>query len=261
MTPEAGESRMSERKLTLIVVPHGDLETRTLEISYRRLTLLLIVVVLAITGFVVMASSWWYLAAQATRVGGLVEQVEYLEGERQKVVELAAHLEEAEARYEQVRLLLDADPGARGREPLLPPIRPDESASPTSGVSDVPDAWPLTQAGYITRALSDEGGEAHPGIDIAVPQDAYIRAAGAGVVQSAGTDEIYGHFVLIDHGDGYASMYGHASQLFVAPGDTVERHEVIALSGSTGRSTAPHLHFELRRNGQAIDPLPYLRQP
>ncbi len=67
--------------------------------------------------------------------------------------------------------------------------------------------------------------------------------------------------MLIDHGDGYESMYGHASRVFVAAGDSVERHEVIALSGSTGRSTAPHLHFEVRKAGQAVDPLALVHQP
>ena len=103
--------------------------------------------------------------------------------------------------------------------------------------------------------------ESHPGLDIAVAQDSYIRAAAGGIVRDAGTDEVYGKFVLIDHGDGYESMYGHASQIFVAAGDSVERHEVIALSGSTGRSTAPHLHFEVRREGQAVDPLSLVRKP
>lgn len=254
---------MGERKLTLIVVPHGDLRTRTLEISYRRLMLLLTVVGVVITAFVVMVAFWWYVAAQAARVPGLVAQVQELEAERDQVVELAALLSEVEGRYEQVRQLLDADPEGRGGEPLLPPLRAGEEAiagaATFSGAT--PDAWPLSQAGYITRALTGDGPEPHPGIDIAVPQDTYIRASGPGIVRDAGTDEVYGHFVLIDHGDGFQSMYGHASQLFVSQGDTVERNEVIALSGSTGRSTAPHLHFELRKDGEAIDPLPYIRQP
>src|SRR5690606_3890106 len=145
--------------------------------------------------------------------------------------------------------------------PLLPPLRGRESGSrdeDDGAVLDpgIPNSWPLTRSGYITQALSVDGAEPHPGLDIAVPQDSYIRAAGAGVVEAAGTDSVYGRYVLIRHADGYESMYGHASRLFVAAGDSVERNEVIALSGSTGRSTAPHLHFELRKDGRPIDPLP-----
>jgi murein DD-endopeptidase MepM/ murein hydrolase activator NlpD len=81
-----------------------------------------------------------------------------------------------------------------------------------------------------------------------------IRAAGGGTVAEAGDDPEYGRFILINHPDGYQSMYGHASRLLVAPGQFVSAGAVIGLSGSTGRSTAPHLHFEIRRDGRVIDP-------
>ncbi|MFO7261392.1 MAG: M23 family metallopeptidase [bacterium] len=250
-----------ERRLTLIVVPHGDLETRTYEISYRRLRLLLGAAGGLLVLFIIMAASWWYIAAQAARVPALEREVARLEEERRQVAELARALAEAEAQYERVRNLLGATGDAKQPEPVLPPLR-QESSLQDAGPQQPsqPDAWPLSEAGYITRRMA-AGESNHPGIDIAVPKDSYIRAAGPGVVSAAGTDEVYGQFVLIDHGGGIESMYGHASRLFVAPGDRVERHEVIALSGSTGRSTAPHLHFEVRRNGEAIDPLVMIRQP
>jgi murein DD-endopeptidase MepM/ murein hydrolase activator NlpD len=88
-----------------------------------------------------------------------------------------------------------------------------------------------------------------------------VRAAGPGVVQVAGEDPVYGLHVMIDHGRGLETVYGHASRLFVSVGDTVRRGRLIAFSGSTGRSTAPHLHFEVRLDGMAVDPLTYVRQP
>jgi len=250
-----------ERRLTFIVVPHGEAETRTFEISYRRLRLLLGVAGGVLVLFIIMVASWWYIAAQAARVPALEREVARLEEERSQVAELARALAEAEAQYERVRNLLGATADGKQPEPLLPPLR-QESSPPDAAPQEPtqPDAWPLSEAGYITRRMAADG-SGHPGLDIAVPKDSYIRAAGAGVVSAAGTDEVYGEFVLIDHGGGIESMYGHASRLFVAPGDRVERHEVIALSGSTGRSTAPHLHFEVRRNGEAIDPLVMIRQP
>ena len=101
----------------------------------------------------------------------------------------------------------------------------------------------------------------HPGIDIAVAEGSYVRAAGAGVVEQAGMDSVYGNFVRIRHGGGYETVYGHASELFVAGSEVVARHEVIALSGNTGTSTAPHLHFEIWKDGQAIDPRTEVSQP
>jgi len=80
------------------------------------------------------------------------------------------------------------------------------------------------------------------------------------VVAAAGTDPAYGLFVLLRHSDGYETMYGHASRLLVQEGDAVPARQVIALSGSSGRSTAPHLHFEIRREGKSLDPLTVVKQ-
>src|SRR5437667_252198 len=86
------------------------------------------------------------------------------------------------------------------------------------------------------------------------------RAAAGGVVEAAGTDPAYGLFVLLRHSSGYETMYGHASRLLVREGDSVQAGQVIALSGNSGRSTAPHLHFEIRREGKSLDPLTVVKQ-
>ncbi len=124
-------------------------------------------------------------------------------------------------------------------------------------------------AGPISRAAARVPGgqvragdpaESHPGIDIAVPAGTPVRAAGGGVVEAAGADSAYGLFVLLRHSGGYETMYGHASRLLVHEGDSVQAGQVIALSGSSGRSTAPHLHFEIRREGKSLDPLTVVKQ-
>ena len=149
---------------------------------------------------------------------------------------------------------------------LLPPLQP--GAGDSAGAADDPaagmvDTWPLASRGYITQPLlvGSAPGDVHPGLDIAVPRNSHVRAAGPGVVRVAGDDPVYGLHVVIDHGRGMETLYGHAAQLFVAARDTVRRGQLIAFSGSTGRSSAPHLHFEVRRDGIAVDPLTYVRQP
>jgi murein DD-endopeptidase MepM/ murein hydrolase activator NlpD len=102
--------------------------------------------------------------------------------------------------------------------------------------------------------------EVHPGIDLAVPEGSNVRASGGGVVERAGTDSSYGLFVLLQHPSGYQTMYGHLSRVLVSRGDTVAAGQVIALSGNTGRSTAPHLHFEVRLHGRSIDPTKLVRE-
>jgi murein DD-endopeptidase MepM/ murein hydrolase activator NlpD len=128
-----------------------------------------------------------------------------------------------------------------------------ESAGDSVGAT-APNAWPLTQRGFVTREHLGRIPGQHPGIDIAVPEGSYVRASGSGIVTEAGEDDVYGKFVRISHGDGYETVYGHASELFVESDHEVTRHQVIALSGNTGTSTAPHLHFEVWQDGEAIDP-------
>ena len=99
----------------------------------------------------------------------------------------------------------------------------------------------------------------HSGMDLAVPTGTPIRAALPGTVTvSAYNRGGYGYYVMIGHGNGLATLYGHNSQLLARVGQTVEAGDVIALSGSTGRSTGPHLHFEVRINGERTNPRSYL---
>ena len=81
-----------------------------------------------------------------------------------------------------------------------------------------------------------------------------VRASGGATVNQVGDDPEYGFFVLLDHAGDYQSMYGHLSRILVTAGETVVSGEVIGLSGNTGRSTAPHLHFEIRQKGVSLDP-------
>lgn len=99
----------------------------------------------------------------------------------------------------------------------------------------------------------------HTGMDLAVPTGTSVRAALPGTVTvSTYNQGGYGYYVMIDHGSGLSTLYGHNSQLLVRVGQTVEAGDVIALSGSTGRSTGPHLHFEVRINGERTNPRSYL---
>lgn len=111
---------------------------------------------------------------------------------------------------------------------------------------------------YGPRSLGGGPRRVHKGLDIAAPQGREIGAALPGKVAFAGELNGYGNVVYLDHGDGLTTRYAHASKLNVRAGDEVRRGQIIAEVGSTGRSTGPHLHFEVRRNGRAEDPLPWL---
>ena len=204
----------------------------------------------------------------AARVPGMEREIARLTAENRQVTQLAAQLARVEQRYEQVRAMLGGNivpprPAGMGTLSVTYPMTAKEPGEPRRyerGPS-IPTHWPLNEAGVVTRGqVGGAGDDPHPGLDVAVPMGTPIRAAGGGTIAEAGDDPEYGRYILVNHPDGYQSMYGHASRLLVVPGQFVPAGEVIGLSGSTGRSTAPHLHFEIRRDGRAIDPRSIVRQ-
>jgi murein DD-endopeptidase MepM/ murein hydrolase activator NlpD len=99
----------------------------------------------------------------------------------------------------------------------------------------------------------------HTGLDLADPAGTPVQAAGDGIVVAAATGRVgYGNYIVIAHGHGVETLYGHLDALAVAVGDSVVEGQVIGFEGSTGFSTGPHLHFEVRVDGQFVDPLVYL---
>jgi murein DD-endopeptidase MepM/ murein hydrolase activator NlpD len=117
-------------------------------------------------------------------------------------------------------------------------------------------SWPVS--GPVTSGFGVRWGRMHEGIDIAVPSGTPVGAAASGTVIFAGWMSGYGNLVAIDHGNGLSTAYGHNSSLVVSVGQTVSAGTLIAYSGSTGHSTGPHVHFEVRVNGTPVDPLGYL---
>jgi murein DD-endopeptidase MepM/ murein hydrolase activator NlpD len=129
-------------------------------------------------------------------------------------------------------------------------------------LNSIPSAYPvygtITSPFGMRKSPFGYGSEFHPGIDISVPVGTPVKAAGKGVVTYAGWLTGYGNAVIIDHGYGIESVYGHNSEILVKVGQSVKRGDIIAKSGNTGRSTGPHVHFEVRVNGNPIDPMKYL---
>lgn len=116
-------------------------------------------------------------------------------------------------------------------------------------------SWKSPMRGEITQLYK---GEAHHGIDIGAPIGTVVEAARKGQVTSIGWHDIYGNVVIVDHGEGMESLYAHLQGISVKVGYPVIAGDNIGTCGNTGKSSGPHLHFEIRKNGTCIDPLPYL---
>jgi murein DD-endopeptidase MepM/ murein hydrolase activator NlpD len=140
--------------------------------------------------------------------------------------------------------------------PLASPAIP----VPAGTVSRTPSArgfiWPV--AGTLTSNYGPRWGRIHQGIDVAAPIGRPIAAAAPGTVMVAGWKNGYGQTVVIDHGNGISTAYAHQAAIGVSVGQSVGQGAIIGVVGNTGNSTGPHLHFEVRINGVATDPLPFL---
>jgi murein DD-endopeptidase MepM/ murein hydrolase activator NlpD len=127
-----------------------------------------------------------------------------------------------------------------------------------------PEGRPILH-GFISSYFGDRDDpftgrdEFHKGVDFAGPAGEAVVAVAAGVVTWAGKRSGYGNLVEINHGKGYVTRYGHNEKVLVKVGETVHRGQVIALLGSTGRSTGPHVHFEVLHDGRAVNPLKFVR--
>lgn len=128
-------------------------------------------------------------------------------------------------------------------------------------VAGRPITWGWLSSHYGYRSDPFTGRRAwHDGVDLAGKEGSDVIAVAAGVVTWAGKRSGYGNLVEIDHGDGLTTRYGHNKAVKVAVGDVVQKGQVIGLMGSTGRSTGPHVHFEVRRNGHSLNPEKYIQR-
>ena len=158
-----------------------------------------------------------------------------------------------------------APPGAlKSGPPSGEPSQPDTSVEiatdRTNGAAEfVPTTPPVK--GWITQKYTTDTtrrGISHPGIDIAAGEGTPIVAAARGVIVDVTTEGVFGNMIVINHGHGFITRYGHCSKVLVSKNQNVARGQRIGLVGSTGHSSAPHLHYEVIRNGKSINPLGFI---
>ena len=254
-----------KRRWTLILMREGQVNSRTLAVSRGKVVGFgsIALVALATTFFV--AGGWAGDLASRGHVEALEAEVLDLREENASMAVVAERVVRLEAEYRQLRGVMGGDLGASRRDILLPPLSEEDATA--RRVTEEQDAarfvWPVVEQWFVTRTFGDTTlapGDEHVGIDIAVPAGSYVRTTRGGTVEETGDDVAYGLFVKVAHDDEISSLYAHNSWLFVSAGDSVEMGEVIALSGNSGRSTAPHLHVEIEREGTLVDPLDYLAE-
>ena len=263
------------KQMTFMVIPHDGRSTITKRVPYWMLwgfLALLTGLVCIISVFLVQMGS---LSQKTLRVEALERRNRELEEDHAKLVQMEQQLAEIEKTRADLMVMLGleqspppldlaelAELGSQLRSGLGVLSFPETEYAFTEDMADflelqknaerkIPSGLPFE--GWISRRFSPD----HPAIDIAGPLLSPIMATADGVCTFAGWDERWGNYVEISHSDGIKTMYAHNSQNRVTKGDIVLKGDIIAFLGSTGRSTGPHLHYEVSVGEEKVDPLSF----
>jgi len=276
---------MTEEKkaFTVIIVPEDISKTYTLRVSRGLLYVFAAICLFFLGSYAYIAIVHQKAFSKARKADRLEAENAILRAQTQRVAELESELTGLQKVRQQLYALagLEGDEGPSGGsisvsdQSIL--LTDEEMNQPTSEVlragfidplledtahvatSRIPSFWPVR--GWVTAEFNEilPGREKkHTGIDIAGPQRTPILSAASGNVTLAEWDKNLGLVVIIDHQNGLSTLYGHCSEILVKVGDFVTQGQIIAHLGSTGKSSAPHLHFEIRKDDLSLDPRTYL---
>ena len=272
-----------KKAFTFIVIPENTSKTYTFRLRRGLLYLMGAICLLFFGAFVYVLGVYQRVSPEAQRAERLEMENAILRAQTQRTADLErelARLQNIRQRlYEMAGLPLELNQSRGGVSPaessallaaeeMYQPRYEVSTASPEdptladtilARASNAPTLWPVR--GWVTAGFNEilPGREKrHRGIDIAAPQGTAILAAASGKVVFAGWDTHLGLVVILDHQNGLSTLYGHCSQVLADVGDSVVQGQIVAHLGNTGQSSAPHLHFEIREHGVAVDPRAYL---
>jgi len=204
-------------------------------------------------------------AATVSVIGSRTEEArvarDQLAGDRDRLAAVESLKQSAvtDTRHTREEYLAEVEALAAESAALAAQIRDAQTGAGSTGTGQPSAAgfiWPCD--GVVVSGFGMRWGRMHEGIDVGCSYGTPNRAAASGTVIYSGWLGGYGNLIVVDHGNGLSTAYAHASSLLVGVGQSVSQGETVSLVGSTGNSSGPHLHFEVRVNGQAVDPLLYL---
>lgn len=283
-----------KRYFSIIFVPDQDGDPRNLLLSYGQGKLLLVALIVLGLHAIIGVAGYFYIGSLRGQRSELKENVRALEVRNKKIESIYAEFEKIKSIDQKIRTAFGS---TLGLEPQIPedwaematraqgalPVQNEDMGTRTQqpelsehrtrdglyfladkkGIYSGPEYFPtlLPVGGYLTTHFQKGGwyvGRSHYGIDIAASKGSVIRAAGAGIVIFSDWTPDLGNMVVLSHGNGLYSYYGHAMHLLVEQGAFIRKGQPLALLGSSGISSAPHLHFEIWKNGEPLDPEDFL---
>ncbi len=284
--------RVRRKAIQILIVPDDQAEPKSFRLSMRKVYILRVLAIILSVHIVLGAISYYYLFHYMNKNAELIAVNNQLVENNKKVYELVALFQKIEATDMKLRSALGLSENRKSlsieSHDFTPPQIRDVSAMLSSqekikpthadlreklgffqqsdniGIHDYLKSIPtyLPVAGVLTNKFSESDGVDsklnHYGIDIAAPRGSFVRAAGDGIVLFAGWTQNLGNMIILYHGNGFFTYYGHNQRLLVQRNDVVRKGENIALLGSSGDSSAPHLHFEMWKDGIPLNPVDYI---
>ncbi len=244
------------KKFTLLVIPDDDSSTKSYSINKNTLKYFILSLVLIL---IILSINLVKLVPSVANYSDLNKRYNILAQERIEVLELSRELKRINQMDKFVRNSLGAELNFSDRPEILDSVlmlMPDDNYISFS--DNIPSIAPIQ--GYVSQRMGNKfsiAQQKHGGIDIVAKEGAPIKASASGMVVFSGWTYEMGNLIIIHHGDGYFTHYGHNQINLKSKLDLVKKGEVIGLVGNTGISTGPHLHFEIWKNKQSIDPLIY----
>lgn len=252
-------------KYSVVIIPNSEAKSRQFNISRRQIISSMIVAAIFV---VVVLFVLLYALPKLMKYKTMESKYNQYVTERVQIMELMQDMQRIEQMDQQIRQTLGSELDLSAKPARFDSSRQNFSNqsiirdfTSISYVDNIPSQVPVK--GFITQKVNTKSlykDQNHYGIDIAVKEGEPINAVASGFVVFAGWTFDFGNMLILYHGDDYFSLYGHNKNLLVRTMDFVKRGDEIAISGSSGIASGPHLHFEIWKNGIAMDPLEYFPQ-
>lgn len=274
-----------KNQVTILFIPDDTGRTVSVHVHRGIIQALIIFAVLIVAGMAGLLYVAGDIAVKLQQVYLLKKENQRLRDDNSRLLQISAKLDNVQRMHEYLSRLMRMTgeqpvdvPGKHGRADESTVTRTDTMAgdgavSPSPVVEalqdrkgtphELFDGLPYLRPveGWVTREFMQDSAHAdmrHEGVDFAAVQGTPIRVTAPGTVKDAGTDEYFGKNVTVEHRFGFVTRYGHCSHILVSAGDHVKRGQIIALVGNTGRSSAPHLHYEVIKDNHTMDPFRYI---
>ncbi len=249
---------------SLLLVPDGVENPHGIKMRAWMFKTIVVFFALLFVGLIFFFSFYGKILARASMASELIKENEELKRYKYKLTLLEENMKETRELVSRISALAGVD----FQIPEIPPdsiifaemvqTKPAVLERSLEVSVNIPDGLPVE--GFVTRGFSIEPDDYHPGVDIAGEIGTTILATAGGTVSFVGEDSVYGKVVIIDHENGLSTVYGHNSEILVEVGQEVLVGSRVALLGNSGKSTAPHLHYELRQDGKPVNPLNFMSE-